>query len=220
MPYKGLRPFRGRFFMAIATVVLFLSGVMGLRAQKRSARTFDATTLTKLVIDAEKIFEVVLEESSGDLLRAEVAIEGEYQQEMTLGVKREGSTLFLRGLFLPTFEDPNDKLSAHKVLSVRLKLYVPRHLMVSLSGLSTRVVATGYFDDLQLRTAKGPVLLHKPEGMIQVRTTGGMIKAFQCKGFVSATSSYGHVYKGELPEGRSTLILRSVSGDIYMNKHE
>lgn len=220
MPYKGLRPFKGRFFMAIATVVLFLSGGSVLKAQKRSVRTFDATTLTKLEIDAEKIFEVILEESTGDLLQAEVAIEGEYQQEMTLGVKTEGSTLFLKGLFLPTFEDPNDKLSAHKVLSVRLKLKIPHHLMVSLTGLSTRVVATGYFEDLQLRTAKGPVVLNRPEGMIHVRTTGGMIKASQCAGFVSATSSYGHVYRGTLPEGRSTLILRSVSGDIYMNKHE
>lgn len=220
MPYKGLRPFQGRFFMALIPLLLLLSGVFSLHAQKHSEKTYDASSLTMIHIDAARIFEVILEDTDEDLLRVVVDIEGEYQNEMTLGAKKEGSTLYLKGVFLPSFEDPNDKLSAHKVLSVRVRVTVPRHLKVELSGLSTRVEAIGYFEDLVVRTSKGPVLLNKPQGFISVTTTGGLIRASGSKGFVSASAPYGHVYKGVIPTGRSTLVLRSVSGDIYINKHE
>lgn len=220
MPYKGSRPFQGRFFMAVTSLFLCFTGMQALCAQKQLLRTFDSGLLTKVYIDADKVFEVILEEHHGKELEVEVNIEGEYQNEMLLGTQREGSTLYLKGVFSPSFEDPNDKLSAHKVLSVRLKLRVPRHLNVELTGLSTRVVASGYFDDLSIQTDKGPVFLNRPEGVVKARTMGGVIRVREFEGFASATSSYGRVIRGAVSKGMASLVLRSVNGDIYINKEE
>lgn len=220
MPFKASRPFTGRFFMGLIPVVFLLFRGSPLCAQKSVIRTFSAQDLTKVHIDAGRIFEVVLESDDSEDLRVEVEIEGEYQNEMTLGAKKEGATLFLKGVFLPSFEDPNDKLSAHKVLSVRLTLVIPQHLNAEVSGMSTRVVAKGYFEDLGIRTAKGPVILTRPTGYVHVKTGRGAIRAAKVSGFVTASSSYGEVFKGEVPQGRSAVVLESVSGNIYINKEE
>lgn len=220
MPFKGTRPFTGRFFMVLIAVLSLLFEIAPLHAQRSSLRTFPAEELTKLHIDAEQIFEVILESVKGDELQVAVEIEGEYQNDMTLAAKSEGSTLFLQGVFLPSFEDPNDKLSAHKVLSVRLKVAVPQHLYTEVAGMSTRVVARGYFEDLSIRTAKGPVLLEGPYGFVRVKTSQGTIRAWNFSGSVTASSSYGEVHRGEVPKGRSAIVLESVSGDIYINKEE
>lgn len=215
----GSRPYTGRFFMFI--IALFTLGwhanVLG---QKKSVRTFDADNLTKLDIDAERIYEVELESSSSGQVVLEVYIEGEYQSELTVSAREEGSTLFLKGVFMPSFKNPNDKLSAHKVLSVRVKVYVPRHLNTELYGTSTRVVASGYYEDLEIRTQKGPVVLRSLSGLVSVQTNSGVIKVFETGGALQASSSYGTVNKGDVPEGNSSILLESVNGDIYINKPE
>ena len=215
MTHIGIRPLQGRFFM-----LLFLLFTTLGYAQKRLDRVIDASTLTKVQIDAERIYQVELESAEVGQIRVETFIEGEYQSELTVSSRQEGSTLFLEGVFMPSFENPNDKLSAHKVLSVRLKMVVPSHLMVVLYGSATRVVASGYYNDLVIRTQKGPVLLDRVEGLIKVKTATAEIRTREVSGSLTAESSYGKVYRGSLREGNSDIRLESVNGNIYVNKEE
>ena len=213
---KRTRPFPGRFFMVSC---LFL-GLGMLYGQKKVTRVFDAESLTKIQVNAERIFQVELQSEPTDQIEAEVAIEGEYQSELTVSAKRMGSTLVLSGVFLPTFKDPNDKLSAHKVVSVGIKLRVPEQLAVEISGAATRVTASGFYEDLDIDTGKGPVVLQKASGFIKVRTMSGVITAKEASGVIEATSSYGSVFQGTTRDGNSVFTLESLSGDIYVNKEE
>lgn len=215
---KGLRPHTGRFFMVFGFALVTGCGMLW--GQKVTQRSFDASALTNVQIDAERIFQVELIGERTETVRTEVFIEGEYQSELTVSSGVVGSTLFLKGVFMPSFVDPNDKLSAHKVVSVRLKVYLPESLETEVSGSATRVLAGGFFDDLTIITAKGPVFLNAASGLISVRTTTGEIIAENIRGALSATSTYGQVYRNEVPRGNATLRLESVSGDIYINKEE
>lgn len=215
---KETRPFKGRFFMVLL-FLLFL-GNSGARAQKVSERSYDAAELTKLQIDAEQIFEVELKSTLETVIRTRIFIEGEYQSELTVTAKQDGSTLFLKGVFMPSFENPNDKLSAHKVVSVRVVVLVPADIIVEVAGSATRVTAQGAYEDLYIRTGKGPVFLEQPRGLIRVKTLSGEIIARGAEGVLTATSGYGKVVRNKVPKGNSGLSLETVSGDIYINKQE
>ncbi|WP_224488483.1 DUF4097 family beta strand repeat-containing protein [Robertkochia flava] len=217
MFHKRIRPQQGRFFMLCCLCCFSVF----LHAQKRLERVYDVEFLTKIQIDAEKIYQVELESVEvGHQVWVETFIEGEYQAELTVSSRQEGSTLFLEGVFIPSFENPNDKLSAHKVLSVSLKVKVPRQLMVELFGSSTRVVAKGNYNDLDISTRKGPVFLENVEGLVKVKTANAEIRATRLSGYVQAATSYGKVYRGKVRSGNSSISLESVNGDIYINKEE
>lgn len=212
------RPVSGRFFM-VSGWWLFLGCVLAW-GQKDMHRTYDARNLTKLQIDAERIFEVELHSATSDLLEVHTFIEGEYQNELTVTSEKKGSTLILKGDFTPSFQNPNDKLSAHKVVSVRLSVKVPVHLIAEIVGSSVRVQANGFYEDLSIQTGKGPVLLEEVEGLIRVKTLSGEIVANRISGVLNASSSYGEVFRGHVRPGNSQLDLESVSGDIYINNQE
>ncbi|THD69503.1 hypothetical protein E7Z59_04020 [Robertkochia marina] len=215
---KRTRPVSGRFFMAVVLGLLLGGGCVW--GQKLSSRNFDAANLTQLQIAADQIFEVELYSASSGGIQAEIAIEGEYQNDLTVTSKKEGSTLILEGSFMPAFENPNDKLSAHKVVSVRLKVGVPDHLGVVVSGTGTRVAAKGYFNSLEVSTGKGPVVLEEVTGMIEVKTLSGEILVTDVHGEILAVSNYGQVFRGAVTEGNAKVKLESVNGDIYINKQE
>lgn len=216
--HKRTRPVSGRFFMA--SLLGFFLGILGVCGQKLTTRNYDATNLTQLQIEAEQIFEVELYSVSEGFIQAEIAIEGEYQNDLTVTSRKQGSILILEGSFMPAFENPNDKLSAHKVVSVRLKVGVPKHLAVVVSGTGTRVVAEGYFNNLEVTTGKGPVVMDRVAGVIEVRTLSGEIIAANVGGTIEATSRYGTVIRGAVTTGMASLRLESVNGDIYINKQE
>ena len=67
-------------------------------------------------------FKVELGTSLGNEINIEAEIDGEYVKDLDLKVRTIGSTILVEAGFAPNFENPNDKLSAHKVVSITLKL--------------------------------------------------------------------------------------------------
>jgi hypothetical protein len=141
-------------------------------------------------------------------------MEGEYGKDLLVLFREEGSTLFVTARFGPEFKLPNDKLGAHKVVSVRMKVTVPRGESVRLNAQTCQVVTSGHYKDLKIAFNDGSCRLGHTALNSQVRTASAPIYANLCRGDVEARSAYGEVFLEPIPSGDHHLLLHSTHGNI------
>ncbi|GMN09711.1 hypothetical protein MTsPCn9_17540 [Croceitalea sp. MTPC9] len=171
-------------------------------------------------LDTKNCYLVELSTSKNKELRIEAYIEGEYTKDLVVRLEEDGSNVLVSVDFLPNFVAPNDKLSAHKVISIALKLAIPEFCDVTVFGTNSKVVAEGRYRNLKISLANGDCLLKDVSENVEVKTQKGNINVMANKGAIEAKSTYGSVKMFKLAEGDSTYKLVSVEGNIYVNKTE
>lgn len=170
-------------------------------------------------IDGDKCFRLVLNTHQSDLLKVEASMEGEYAKDLVIKLEEDGENIGISADFLPSFENPNDKLSAHKVISIILQVTLPEFMTVSVYGTHTNVTAEGNYKDLSITLSDGKCTLHNISENASVKTQTGEIVVIKAKGEVTTNSTYGMVKKGFIPSGNETFLLQSVEGSITVNGH-
>lgn len=194
-------------------------GISGL-AQKQLERTIDARSVSLLQIDAANCFEVKIETGDTDVIVVTARLEGEYTKDLDLKVYENGRTLAINAGFKDTFINPNDKLSAHKVVSIALHVFLPKWKNVQLYGTNARVVAQGDYEDMNIVLADGICELDQVGRNVRVRTQSGNITMKAKSGSIAASSKYGLVNKMVLPKGTNRYNLSTVTGNIELKKPE
>jgi len=199
--------------------MLLMSTFLGF-TQKRVARSILDTSITNIQIDAAACYRVVLSTIAAKEISVEAQIEGEYSDDLELGFVTQGNTLVVNAGFNPEFKNPNDKLSAHKVVSIALKILVPEFKNVSLVGTSTRVIADGNYKELTISLADGSCELRKAGEMVKVKTYSGTILLYETAAKIKTESKYGEVSNNPIPLGFAQYDLRTVMGKIKLYKTE
>jgi hypothetical protein len=189
-------------------------------AQKELKRTIKASSITLLQIDVANCFELILETGKTDKIVIEARLEGEYTKDLEIAVYQDGGTLGVEPGFISNFVSPNDKLSAHKVVSIALHIFLPKWKNVQVYGTNTRVIATGSYSDLSIILADGNCELNQVSQNVAVKTQSGNIVLKAKTGTVTASSKYGLVSPVVLPAGESHYNLSTVTGNIELKKPE
>ncbi|MDG3583142.1 hypothetical protein [Galbibacter pacificus] len=204
----------------IFAFIIFLSGAY-VYSQKAIKKVVLAKEVSFIEVDANNVFNVSMQTHKGDDVIIVTKMEGEYQNEFVNTVKEEGTTLFIGVEQRPLFNKPNDKLGAHKVISVSLEIEVPEYKEVYISGNYTGMELRGHYKSIEAITANELIVLDNISGgTIKARTRNGNIVAQKISGEVRAKSEYGKVYKGSLKPGNTNFELNSLNGNIYINKTE
>ncbi|MDB4291956.1 hypothetical protein N9954_01010 [Maribacter sp.] len=171
-------------------------------------------------IDASNCFDIVLETIEGDEMRIGAKIDGEYHKDLILNVREAGNTLQVGAGFQPNFKKPNDKLSAHKVVSIALHIRLPEGKRVALNGTSCNVSAKGAYLNLQVSLNDGQCFLQQISENVTVRTQSGDIAVISDYATIEADSKYGEVGKNKIPKGDNRYLLKTVTGNIRFSKME
>lgn len=148
----------------------------------------------------------------------EASMEGEYQKDLALEVTENGNTLFVAGKFQPYFNDPNDKLSAHKVVSISLYISVPENKEVYLFGNSSNVMVEGNFKELNVVLNDGKCTIREGGKKVSATTQSGPISLIIASGTVTARSKYGNIAKEQIPKGNERFNLVSTTGNITITQ--
>lgn len=183
-------------------------------AQKRVVKTLLEPEIRDIAIDGSQCFAISLETARTDRVTVEASMEGEYQSEVVVQTENAGSTLMIRTGFTPGFDYPNDKLGAHKVLSVRLRVVLPEGQRVRLTAGRCQVEAAGRYDSLDVHIESGGCRMEHRATTTRVRTFSAPITARVRAGEVSAESRHGRVRVDPIPEGIPSYELKSHLGDI------
>lgn len=209
----------GRFLLAGGFLlgIFLVLGSSPLYGQKRINKTLLNPEISSINIDGNLCYRVILETADTKEVSVEARMEGEYQKDLLVGFRESGNTLYLEPRFSPEFRFPNDKLGAHKVVSVRMRIILPQDQQVLLTARSCHISATGRYRELKITFNDGLCELSNTAEDTVVRTGSAPIIANLKSGVVSAESRYGKVRLQPIPEGAHHLSLFSTRGDITVN---
>lgn len=194
--------------------------VFGLQAQKKLNKTVQTDNIDLIQVNSNNCYWVELNTESSNEICIQAEIEGEYTQDLDLEVTVNGATLMIEAGFIPSFENPNDKLSAHKVVSILLKITLPLFKDVDLYGTNSRVVINGTYSDVSVSLSDGNCELLDLIGNANIKTQSGLISVKSKAAHIDAKSKYGRVDMNVIPPGTSFYKLETVTGNIELSKTE
>ncbi len=206
--------------MKICFVCCLLLLSLSLKGQKNLYRTIGANDISLVQVNAANCFKVEFHTGDGNEINIEAEIEGEYSQDLDLKVNTNGTTVLIEAGFAPSFENPNDKLSAHKVVSILLKITIPYFKKLEVYGTNSRVILEGKYKELDVSLSDGECELHNIVGNANVKTQSGSIRVFARSAQINANSKYGIVSFNPIPEGLFIYKLQTVTGNIELSKTE
>jgi len=204
--------------MRIAYLLLICTQLIS--AQKVVQKTLINPEISFIKLDVSNCFEVELETAQVKEMVIEATIEGEYKDDLIINVEEAGKTLSISSGFQQNFVHPNDKLSAHKVISIKLKIQLPENKNLNVYGTNTNIWLTGIYEHLKITLNDGFTKLHKVVGKAEVITQSGNIFIESVGAEISSASKFGKVYGDQIPKGNSKYILNTISGNIHFKRME
>lgn len=202
----------------VLLLLLILSTIQCLQGQKIVKKSILKPNTSFIQIDLDNCFKIHIETLETDEMTIEAIIDGEYKEDLVLNVKEEGSTILISAGFQPNFVHPNDKLSAHKVVSISLKVFLPKYKTVQLYGTNCNVFASGAYQSLKVTLNDGQCTLFHVSESAEVITQSGNIFVNSSGATITANSKYGTIQKEQLPIGDSQFRLSTTTGNIHIRK--
>ncbi|APQ17122.1 DUF4097 family beta strand repeat-containing protein [Maribacter hydrothermalis] len=207
-----------RFFLLAC--LFFLIGNT-LSAQKKLQRTVHVDHISLIQVNTANCFKVELHSTASKNVNIEAEIEGEYSQDLNIEVTTIGSTLLIEAGFVPSFENPNDKLSAHKVVSIILHVTIPSNKNIELFGTNSHVIIYGEYNEVAVSLSDGNCELNNVLGDVKVKTQSGAIKILSKSAKINAKSKFGKVSFNPIPFNSSfNYEIQTVTGNIELSKTE
>ncbi|MGI9552207.1 MAG: hypothetical protein ACR2MT_13485 [Aurantibacter sp.] len=202
----------------IFLVVLFCANFVG--AQKIVKKTVINSNITSVQIDAKNCFEIRMNTAKTKEMLVEAAIDGEYKSDLVLNLKENGPSILVSSGFTPNFKNPNDKLSAHKVVSIALKITLPRFKNVQVNGTSSNIIVEGAYEHLKITLNDGSCTLNEVSEAVDVLTQSGDISLYSTSAEIVATSKFGTVQRNNIPLGENRFNLTTITGNINLSNNE
>ncbi|QCX02120.1 hypothetical protein FGM00_19105 [Aggregatimonas sangjinii] len=201
-------------------ILIFLLSLSIGVSQTLVEKTIVDSSILFIEIDAANCYAIAMETTEGNEMRIMAEMDGEYHSDLVLKVREEGNTLQVGAGFQPNFRKPNDKLSAHKVVSIALQLILPKNKRVVLNGTSCNISAKGSYLNLAVALNDGQCVLENISEEVTVRTQSGDILVKSDGATISAESKYGNVGTNKIPEGNNRYVLKTVTGNIRFSEME
>lgn len=204
--------------MRALVLLMFVCTLVNVHGQKLVRKAFVGPRTETIQIDAQYCYRIVLKTEPIDEVQVSATMEGEYAKDLLVSIKESGTTTMISTDFQPNFINPNDKLSAHKVISIALEIKVPQYKNVDVFGTSTNIYATGIYENLNITLSNGRCSLQNISQSVKVTTQTGDIVLSIPRGEVLAESVYGTVRREHIPFGNDQFVLKTVEGNILLTK--
>lgn len=198
---------------------LFLATISRGFSQKVIEKSWDAKAFTKLEISSDDVYKIKMVTAPTSEIKLISNIEGENFENFNIGVSEKGKTLALKPSFRPYFKPKNDKLAAHKLLSIEMILTVPESMEVSITAKIASLETLGNIQKLVVNLREGHCLLQDFIGNATLNTKQGDITVFTKHSVVGSTiSKYGTIKNELSSKGKYLIKAESVNGNISLLK--
>jgi len=202
-------------------ILVFVFLTVTVYAQKVIDKSWDIMGIDRLEIVSDDIFNIVINSSDTSGINLITKIEGEHNENVVLNISEENKTLTLSTGFTPYFQALDDKLAAHKVISIEMELYISNKLEVFVRSIMTSLTTHGRYKDLHVELGDGNCVLNDFEGDAQLLTIDGNITVVAH----DTVKAEGKTRNGKLINelstiGNYTILAESVNGDITLLKSQ
>jgi len=204
--------------MKLLVLFFLLLTTCQLSAQKLIDDTFNASGIKNIIIEGNHIFKINLQAKPSKAIHLITKIEGEYTPEITVLHKIEDGTLYVKSDFMESFTLHNDKLSAHKVVSIEIVLEIPEHLKVYLKSDIGSAKIKGKYKFVTAELVQGNCLLQNFIGSGILNTINGDVTLETNFAEIKAHTKYGTLTKEAIISGENTIEINSINGNINLKK--
>ena len=188
--------------------------VCSLYGQNQHKLLWEADAFDLICLELPFANTVVVSTTLDNTIALEYQTEGEYKNHLVLRTFKVGKTLQVVEQKGPSFNAFNDKLSAHKVWSSTLKLFLPDHFNLQLEAQNSRLDIQGNFNALKLQLYEGDIMIKGQKITGEVKTNKADIHLFGGSHKAHAISKYGIISGPFIPANQSELKLSSTEGNI------
>jgi hypothetical protein len=201
----------------ILFIVLF-SLSLTCHAQKSIEKIIENSAIKTIVVIDDSMFKIKISTNLNDNIVLQSKIEGEYANAIIVSAVTKNDTLYISSAFQPFFKTKNDKLSAHKVVSVELVLVLPENLTVYAKSAIASAEIKGKYKKLSLEFAQGNTTVKDFIGDAMINSVNGNIKIESNFAVVAVTSKTGSIEQEPLVSGMHHIKLNTINGNISVTK--
>lgn len=203
-----------QIFFIIATIFIGINSVM---AQKTIQKELSTEGIHTLSIADDAIFKIEIQSSEETSIKIALHISGEHSESIIIEEKISEGILSLKTGFVPFFILENDKLAAHKVMALEMKIILPKKMVVEIKSKLATVNANGAFKNLNISLENGGCVLTDFKGNAHLKTVAGNIAVHAQNGVSGkATSKHGTVENNLSNIGKFFVEAESINGSIML----
>lgn len=201
------------------TILLFLISYV-VCAQKSTEKLWDADAIQSVKINGDNIFKIKVNNNVSNTISLQVKIEGEHADQLVVFDSITDNKLVISSSFQPLFVKDNDKLSAHKVISVEYILTVPNHIALDIKSNVGSVQINGSYPSVFIELNQGNCSLKQFYGDASVNTIDGNINIETNNATVEAFTKTGSKTISESKYGQHAISCHTINGNIIVTKIE
>ncbi|MGY0391428.1 hypothetical protein ACW5R3_02560 [Bizionia sp. KMM 8389] len=187
-------------------------------AQKSMERIIDASTIKTIDVDGDTMFRIKILTKDQKTVSMRLEVEGENNEQVVFESYNRNDTLFIGSAYQPLFVKPDDKLAAHKKISIELTLEIPQDLNVNIQSDIATVYAVGSYKYVVAELLNGHFIAENFNGNLQVDTLQGNIIIGVRAAEMELHSKRGLVKQADIPLGANQIQLNSIYGNITVRK--
>ena len=201
----------------IVIVSFFLLSIAVCKAQKVIEKEFSSEEIYKLSIVDDAIFKIEIQSSENSTIKISAHISGENSESIIIEEKIVDGILSLKTGFAPFFSLENDKLAAHKVMAIELKITVPSTISVEIKSKLASVFANGTYKNLAVSIENSNCDLQNFSGNAHLKTISGNITVIANNTVSGIAVSRNGIVKNELfKNGKFLVEAESINGSISL----
>jgi len=202
------------------TILLLLIAITSVCAQKSTEKIWNADVINTIVIDGENVFNITVSNSPSNTILLKVKIEGEHANQLVMVDSIVNKQLYISSSFQPLFVKDNDKLSAHKVMSVEYQLLVPKNIKLEIKSNIGSVDLVGTYPSVFIELNQGNCNLKQFLGNASINTVNGDINIETDHAKVEAFTKTGQITLTQFKFLKYNLNCHTINGDIKITKTE
>lgn len=201
------------FFMAVIFLVFAFAKAYSQR--NSSDIIFENSKVNTVDILLESTIELEILTIEEPFIRIVDSQGGEYKNAVTLNSRITNDTLQIRDPFQASFKFPQDKLSAHKIIDDRAKIYLPKGLNVQITARSCFLKITGNYKNLFINLESGNCVLKAVQSPFHIISVYADVTINTLEKNIHAVSKYGTITPKEMMAVTSNSHkIETIHGDI------
>lgn len=200
-------------------VLFFLIAGTGF-GQKQMQYRIPAEELKGIYIDSDEVFQIRVQTSKIQEFKITAAVEGETFESVLVDPKQENDLWRIYIKRSIGFKAFDDKLAAHKVISIVLNIEIPENKELWVRSSLASLWAEGTFKYLNVNLMSGDCNLINYLGDGVINTLRGSIYIETSNAQVEAISRNGNNETENKSDGKYHLKLKSVDGNISVSQSQ
>ena len=202
-------------------ILLIIFTFTAVNAQKMVQKEWASQQVDTIFIQSNALYSIRIKSEETENIQLETNVEGEVYEAVVVNALLEGRTLQIKTGYSPYFSPKNDKLAAHKVLSIEMQLIIPKDIAVVIFSKTASVLMSGEISYFETALESGNCSFEDFRGDARLFSDSGDINV-EAQTMVGgrAVSEKGRV-QNELPlSGTYFIEAESNRGDIGLFKND